>query len=79
MGMWSDGQTMWMSPLYQLWRFENVLDRDQLAPGGYDRFYVLQVGYTTGVSTYTMWARMAKVASSLLTYYLVVWLLSARR
>lgn len=31
MGMWSDGQAMWMSSLYQLWRFENVLDRDQLA------------------------------------------------
>ena len=48
MGMWPDGQTMWMSSLYQLWRFENVLDRDQLAPGGYDRFYVPQVGYATG-------------------------------
>ena len=47
MGLWSSAQTLWMSSLYQLWRFENVL-----APGenhqGYDRLYVPQVGYTTG-------------------------------
>ena len=47
MGLWSNGQTMWMSSLYQLWRFENVLDAGQLADG-YDRLYVPQVGYTTG-------------------------------
>jgi uncharacterized protein (TIGR03032 family) len=47
MGLWSNGQTMWMSSLYQLWRFENVLDAGQLA-NGYDRLYVPQVGYTTG-------------------------------
>lgn len=47
MGLWANGQTMWMSSLYQLWRFANVL-----APGdqhqGYDQLYVPQVGYTTG-------------------------------
>ena len=47
MGLWGNGQTMWMSSLYQLWRFENVLDAGQLA-NGYDRLYVPQVGYTTG-------------------------------
>jgi uncharacterized protein (TIGR03032 family) len=47
LGLWSDGQTMWMSSLYQLWRFENVLSPDQSA-SGYDRLYVPQVGYTTG-------------------------------
>ena len=47
LGLWSDGQTMWMSSLFQLWRFENVLDHGQLA-SGYDRLYVPQVGYTTG-------------------------------
>lgn len=47
LGLWSDGQTMWMSSLYQLWRFENVLERGQSA-SGYDRLYVPQVGYTTG-------------------------------
>jgi uncharacterized protein (TIGR03032 family) len=47
MGLWGDGQTLWMSSLYQLWRFENVL-----APGeqynGHDRLYVPRAGYTTG-------------------------------
>jgi len=47
LGLWSDGQTVWMSSLYQLWRFENVLDPGQSA-NGFDRFYVPQVGYTTG-------------------------------
>lgn len=47
LGLWTNGQTMWMSSLYQLWRFENVLDPGQTA-SGYDRLYVPQVGYTTG-------------------------------
>jgi uncharacterized protein (TIGR03032 family) len=47
LGLWTDGQTMWMSSLYQLWRFENVMEPGQTA-SGYDRLYVPQVGYTTG-------------------------------
>jgi len=47
MGLWGRDQTLWMSSLYQLWRFENVL-----SPGeqhkGFDRLYVPQLGYTTG-------------------------------
>lgn len=43
----NEGQTLWMSSLYQLWRFENVLDAGQVADG-YDRLYVPQLGYTTG-------------------------------
>ena len=47
MGLWGDGQTLWMTSLYQLWRFENALQ-----PGenhqGYDRLYVPQLAYTTG-------------------------------
>jgi len=47
MGLWSDGQTLWMSSAFQLWRFENAL-----APGawegGFDRLYVPRIGYTTG-------------------------------
>lgn len=43
----NDGQTLWMSSLYQLWRFENVLEPGQVADG-YDRLYVPQLGYTTG-------------------------------
>jgi uncharacterized protein (TIGR03032 family) len=47
LGLWSNGQSIWMSSLFQLWRFENVLEPGQSA-GGYDRLYVPQVGYTTG-------------------------------
>lgn len=47
MGLWADGQTLYLSTLYQLWRFENAL-----APGewheGYDKLYVPRVAYTTG-------------------------------
>jgi uncharacterized protein (TIGR03032 family) len=47
MGLWGDGQTLWLSSLYQLWHFENAL-----RPGetfrGYDRLYIPRVGYTTG-------------------------------
>jgi uncharacterized protein (TIGR03032 family) len=47
MGMAGDGQTLWMSSLYQLWRFENALGGGEQHEG-YDRMYVPQVGYTTG-------------------------------
>jgi uncharacterized protein (TIGR03032 family) len=47
MGLWADGQTMWLSSLFQLWRFENVL-----RPGeqyqACDRLYIPRIGYTTG-------------------------------
>lgn len=47
LGLWGDGQTLWMTSLYQLWRFENVLAAGQLA-NGFDRLYVPRVGYVTG-------------------------------
>ena len=47
MGLWGDGQTLWMSTLFQLWRFTNTLTPGQAA-GGYDRLYVPRVGWTTG-------------------------------
>jgi uncharacterized protein (TIGR03032 family) len=40
-------QTLWMSSLFQIWRFENALAPAQMSKG-YDRLYVPQVGYTTG-------------------------------
>ncbi len=47
MGLAAGDDTLWMSSLFQLWRFSNAL-----LPGidheGYDRLYVPQVGYTTG-------------------------------
>ena len=46
-GLCSDGQTLWMSSLFQLWRFENVLQPGQLA-NGFDKLFAPQVGYTTG-------------------------------
>ena len=47
MGLWSDGQTMWMSSLYELWKFVNVLDAG-MQHDGYDRLYVPQACYVTG-------------------------------
>ena len=47
LGLWGDAQTLWLSTLFQMWRFENVLPPGQAA-NGYDRLYVPQVGYTTG-------------------------------
>lgn len=47
MGLWGDGQTLWLSSLYQLWRFENVLAPGELYQDC-DRLYVPRVGYTTG-------------------------------
>lgn len=47
MGLHATPSTLYMSSLYQLWRFENALE-----PGskhqGYDRLYVPQMAYTTG-------------------------------
>ncbi|PCJ70675.1 MAG: TIGR03032 family protein [Rhodobiaceae bacterium] len=47
MGLHVEADTLWMSSLYQLWRFENALEPDQTVDG-YDRLFVPQVGYTTG-------------------------------
>ncbi len=48
-----DAQTLWLSTLYQLWRFENALPAGQSAPApgssvGFDRLYVPQLATTTG-------------------------------
>jgi uncharacterized protein (TIGR03032 family) len=47
MGLWGDGQTLWMSSLYQMWRLENVLRPGEIHQG-HDRLYVPKVGHTTG-------------------------------
>lgn len=47
MGLAGDGQTIHMASLYQLWRIENVLQPGETVEG-YDRYYVPQVGHTTG-------------------------------
>jgi uncharacterized protein (TIGR03032 family) len=45
-GLWSDGQTMWISSRSQLWRLENV--STQIDEDGFDRLFVPRIGYTTG-------------------------------
>jgi len=47
MGMVGDGQTLWISSLFQLWRFENALGPGE-SHNGHDRLFVPQLGYTTG-------------------------------
>lgn len=47
MGLSVNRDTMWLSSLYQLWRFENALEPGQVFQG-YDRLYVPQLAYTTG-------------------------------
>ena len=47
MGLWADGQTLWLATLFQLWRLENALRPGELYQG-FDRLYVPRAGYTTG-------------------------------
>ena len=46
MGLWADGQTLWLSTLYQLWRFENLLQPGE-SYQGHDRLYVPKIANTT--------------------------------
>ncbi|MCA9312688.1 MAG: TIGR03032 family protein [Phycisphaerales bacterium] len=43
-----DARTLWMTSLFQLWRFENFVPRGQATVDGYDRLYVPTLGHTTG-------------------------------
>jgi uncharacterized protein (TIGR03032 family) len=47
LGLWTDGRTLWLSTLFQLWRLENYLPAGQTHQG-YDRLYVPQAAHTTG-------------------------------
>jgi len=47
MGLYATPDTLYLSSLYQLWRFENSLSPGQLYKN-YDRLYVPQLAYTTG-------------------------------
>ena len=47
MGLAGDGQTLWMSTLFQIWRLENTLAPGQVVDG-YDRFFIPRTAYTTG-------------------------------
>lgn len=47
MGLCAAGDTLWMSSLYQLWRFENALEAGT-RHDGHDALYVPRLAYTTG-------------------------------
>jgi len=47
MGLWSNGQTIWMATAFQIWRMENVLDENETIDG-YDRLFVPREGQITG-------------------------------
>ena len=47
MGLCTTANGLYLSSLYQVWRFENVFTAGE-QQDGYDRLYVPQVGYTTG-------------------------------
>ncbi|WP_287129219.1 TIGR03032 family protein [Candidatus Cyanaurora vandensis] len=47
LGLWTDTQSLYLSTLYQIWRFENALDADQTYEG-YDCCFVPRVGWVTG-------------------------------
>jgi len=47
MGLWAGIETLYVSSLYQLWKFGNALEPGQTYKG-FDRLYVPRVGYTTG-------------------------------
>lgn len=47
MGLYAQGNSLYISTLYQLWRFENTLEQGQVYQD-YDAFYVPQMSYVTG-------------------------------
>lgn len=47
MGMTVSGNSLWVSSLYQIWRFENVVPGGEVHDG-YDRIFVPKVSYVTG-------------------------------
>ena len=47
-GLWTDGQTLWTSGLYMLWRFENMLRNGEVMPTGADRKFVPVEGRVIG-------------------------------
>jgi uncharacterized protein (TIGR03032 family) len=47
MGMAINGDSLFVSSLYQVWRFENIVERGKLQ-NGFDRSYAPQASYVTG-------------------------------
>lgn len=47
MGLWVEGDHLFMSSRYQVWRFENALANDELY-NDCDRLFIPRIGHTTG-------------------------------
>lgn len=47
-GLWTDGQSLWTSGVYMLWRFENMLRNGERTPSGADRKFVPVEGRVVG-------------------------------
>jgi uncharacterized protein (TIGR03032 family) len=47
MGLWGDGQTLWLGTRFQLWRLENTLRPGETFQA-HDRLFVPRMGHTTG-------------------------------
>ncbi len=47
MGIWTDGNTLWLATAYQVWRLEHRFDQ-RAQDAGYDRMFVPRVAYVTG-------------------------------
>ncbi|MBL4719947.1 MAG: TIGR03032 family protein [Alphaproteobacteria bacterium] len=47
MGMTVQDGSLWVSTLYQIWRYENVVPKGEVH-GGYDRIYVPKTSFVTG-------------------------------
>jgi uncharacterized protein (TIGR03032 family) len=47
MGMTVQDDSLWVSTLYQIWRYENVVPAGEVN-GGYDKIFVPKVSYVTG-------------------------------
>lgn len=47
-GLWTDGQSLWTSGLYALWRFENDLEPGAVTSSGVDRVFMPREGRVTG-------------------------------
>jgi uncharacterized protein (TIGR03032 family) len=47
-GLWTDGQTLWVSGTYMLWRFANVLREGEASSDGIDRRFVPREGRVVG-------------------------------
>ncbi len=49
MGLYSDGNTLLLATLFQIQRFENILEKDQSVNNTHDACYVPRITHTTGV------------------------------